>query len=195
MKPKANTKGDPNESLEKDRCQTPPYAVEPLYQYLPKEWRVWESACGKGRIVAALTRRGYDVVGTDILNGQNFFEMEPPTGCRVQVTNPPYSNPTKFQWIQRSYELGLPFALLMPVETIGAKGAQEPMSRLGVEIIWLSDRVNFEMPNLGFDGAGANYPVAWFTWGLNIGRQMTFAKIYPTKPVPAGQLRLFEEQV
>lgn len=41
----------------------------------------------------------------------------------------------------------------------------------------MNRRVNFKMPRKGLDGAGAWFPVAWFTYGLNIGQQMTFAKI------------------
>lgn len=180
MKPKKNQTDIPA----KDRCQTPAYGVTPLLPYLPKDAVLWESAAGEGFLAAALVAAGHRAVLSDVLTGQNFFHYQP-GAWDVQVTNPPYS--LKFAWIKHSYELGKPFALLMPVEAIGAQTAQRLFSRYGVEVIWLDKRVNFKMPNTGWDGAGAQFPVAWFTWGLNIGTQMTF---YETQPI--NQPRLFE---
>jgi hypothetical protein len=79
------------------------------------------------------------------------------------VTNPPYG--IKFAWIERCYELGKPFALLLPVETIGSQRCQKAMQRYGCEILLLNRRVNFYMPNKGFDGQ-AQFPVLWFTHGI-----------------------------
>lgn len=138
--------------------------------------RIWESACGEGYLVRALQREGFSVVATDLhhenpgkrldfLNGTMSFPYD------IQVTNPPFS--LKYKWLARSYELGMPFALLMPVETMAAKAAQSLFDKHGVEILMLERRINFKMPNKGWDGT-ANFPVAWFTWKLNIGRQITW---------------------
>lgn len=160
-----------------DFCQTPGYALDPLLPYLNKSWRIWESARGEGQIVNKLTNEGYDIVGTDILTGDNFFESEPKS-WDCQVTNPPYS--IKYDWIKRSYELCRPFALLMPLETLGAAKGQTLFKEHGMEIILLNRRVNFNMPNKGYAGT-AQYPTAWFTWGLEIGQQLTYGNIthYP----------------
>lgn len=47
----------------------------------------------------------------------------------------------------------------------------------GFEWILLNRRVNFKMPNLGYAGGGANFPVMWWTWRLNIGKLVTFGHI------------------
>lgn len=91
------------------------------------------------------------------------------------MTNPPYS--IKFQWIERCYQIGKPFALLLPVETLGANKAQKFFKQYGIEIIFLNRRVNFILPHTSSSSNGAWFPVAWFTYRLNIGNQITFADI------------------
>jgi hypothetical protein len=174
VKPKENKAGNISKSYTFDRCQTPFYALDPLLPYLAKNWLIWESAAGNGQIVSKLQLSGFDVVSSDLLTSQNFFSYSPST-WDCQVTNPPYS--TKYQWLARSYQLGKPFALLLPLETLGAQQGQKLFERYGVEIILLNKRVNFNMPNLGYSGNGAQFPTAWFTFGLKIGRSLTFAKI------------------
>lgn len=158
-----------------DACQTPAYAFDPLLPYLQPEWTLWEPARGEGMLVEAMLDSGFkSVVSSDILTQQNFFDYAPDAWDAL-ITNPPFS--LKFRWIERCYALGKPFALLLPVETLGAKTAQELFRQHGIEVIFLDKRVNFKMPNKGWDGGGAQFPVAWFTWGLNIGQQMTFARM------------------
>lgn len=79
----------------------------------------------------------------------------------------------------RCYQLGKPFALLMPVETLGAKAAQILFEEFGVEIVFTRPRISFKMPNAGWNGKGAQFPTAWFTYGLGINQPVTFAKLQP----------------
>lgn len=174
MKPKVNRKGNVNKPNTYDSCQTPYYALDPLLPYLPKAAIIWESACGDGQIVDKLELEGHTVIASDILTGSNFFEYAP-VYWHVQVTNPAYS--IKYHWLKRSYELQKAFALLLPLETLGAATAQKMFSEYGIEIILLNKRINFNMPNKGYSGNGAQFPVAWFTWGLNIGQQLTYGKV------------------
>ena len=174
MKPKQNAAGDTSQSLGYDRCQTPFYALDPLIPYLDKNALIWEPAAGDGHIVAKLTDERHMIFGTDILTGHNFFEYEPGE-YDCQVTNPPYS--IKYEWLKKSYELDKPFALLMPIEIMGAAKGQRLFQKYGVEIILLDKRVNFKMPNKGYGRSGAQFPTAWFTWRLGIGREITYACI------------------
>lgn len=159
-----------------DACQTPAYALDPLLPYLTGFKTIWEPACGEGLLVDALqdcTPDRFTVIGSDILDGRNFFDFEP-DGWDCLVTNPPYS--IKFQWIARCYTLGKPFALLMPVETLGAKTAQDLFERYGVEILLLDKRVNFKMPVKGWEASGSQFPVFWLCWKL-LPQQVMFGKI------------------
>ena len=154
---------DPHESDPRDRCYTPAYALDPLLSYLPPG-ALWEPAAGDGHIVRALQAAGRDVYASEIRHGANFFEHTPPFAWEAQVTNPPFSS--KYHWIEHSYRLGKPFALLLPLETLGAWSAQKHFRAHGVEVLLLNKRVNFIMPNVGLEGGGANFPVAWFCWQL-----------------------------
>jgi len=176
--PKVNraSKGDKSKARPFDSCQTPGYAVEPLLPYLKPEQVIWECAAGEGLLSQALRESGRVVIESDVLTGQNFFEYEPPV-WEVLITNPPFS--LKFDWLARCYELGKPFALLLPVETLGAAKAQTLFRVHGVEVIFLNKRINFKMPNMGWSGGGAWFPVAWFTHGLGVGRDMTFCAPAP----------------
>src|SRR5687768_8186961 len=100
MKPKSNKKGDAQQSMPFDRCETPAYALDPLVPYLRPAWRLWEPAEGSGRIVTALSDRGWQVTSSDILGGRNFFDYQPARWDAI-ITNPPYS--IKPEWIRRCY--------------------------------------------------------------------------------------------
>ncbi len=174
QKPKTNRAGDKYIPQGFDACQTPPEALTPLLPHLYTDWQIWECASGEGLLVEELNARGFQVIASDILTDQNFFEYVPSQWDCI-VTNPPYS--IKYDWIAQCYAFGKPFALLLPVETLGAKTAQEFFRDCGLEVIFLDRRINFKMPNKGWEGSAAQFPVAWFTYGLNIGQQMTFARL------------------
>ncbi len=166
--------------LGSDACQTPAYALTPLLPYLPKGMTIWEPAAGEGYLQRALSDGGFWVVSGDLITGQNFFEYEPDRWDCL-VTNPPFS--IHSEWLERCYQLGKPFALLLKVDILGNKWEQAMFDQFGIEVIFVSPRINFKMPRLGWgDGdhkSSATFATAWFTWGLNIGLQMTFAKVVP----------------
>lgn len=169
MKPKQNHTADPQGM---DVCNTPPYAIDPLMPYIRPEWLVWEPAASTGNLYNVLDQRGPGALGTDlrseglgrgIFGGKDFFHYQPRSFDAI-VTNPPYS--IKFDWLERCYALRKPFALLVPVEMIGAQSAQRLMERHGAELLLLNRRVNFEMPNKGWNGSAAQFPVLWLCWKM-----------------------------
>lgn len=168
MKPKSNQKKIPK----RDKCQTPPYALDPLLPYIKKDWLVWECAAGEGYLANAIKDNGLQVIESDILTGQDFFEYQP--DFDVIITNPPFSQ--KYKWLKRCYELEKPFALLLPLETLGAAAAQKLFLYYGMSLLVLSKRVNFKMPNTGWVGS-AQFPVAWFTWKMNLESDIVYGKI------------------
>ena len=174
MKPKEN-KGYTAGSY--DECQTPPYALEPLYPYLNIDWRVWECAVGGGVLAMALGRKGYSVVTSD--KEIDFLQVKRNPGTDVILTNPPYS--IKYEWLEKCYELNSPFALLMPVEMLGTAKGQRLFDKYGIEVIFMHPRVDFYMPNKGWEGSGAQFPTAWYTWKLNLPQQINFARLNKPK--------------
>lgn len=149
--------------------QTPAYALKPLYPYLKRDWIIWECAAGNGNLVRGLSNRGYRVVGSDILTGRNFLEWEPESYDCI-VTNPPFSLKQKF--LERAYWLSKPFAFLLPLTTFETRKRQFLFKHFGVEVILFDRRIDFETPS-GVSSS-AWFATAWFTYGLNIGRQLTF---------------------
>jgi len=174
MKPKKNYKPGPM-----DKCQTPKYALPPIVDILhgyQKHPVIWEPAAGEGMMVEGLKDNLLDVVGTELENGQDFFTIDKPHNVDVIVTNPPYS--LKYKWVERCFEFDIPWALLLPVESLGAKTMQEMIKGRDFTIILLNKRVNFKMPNKGFEGT-AQFPVAWFTHGFGLPVQIRYAEIKP----------------
>lgn len=162
---KSNQGGDIYEPKGYDGCQTPAYAIDPLLPYLDRDWVIWEPASGEGYLVEALYDSSYSedqVVVSDILTGQNFFEVNPDY-WDCTITNPPFS--IKYQWLERCYQLGKPFALLVPVEILGAKTAQEFLKQYGFEMMLLNKRIDFKMPYKGWDSS-AQFPVFWLCWQI-----------------------------
>lgn len=158
-KPKTNQSGSLTEAKGYDACQTPPYAVAPLLPYLKPFKAIWEPAAGEGNLAYEMIKAGIGVFSSDIIHGTNFFtHTHNPQYYQAIVTNPPYS--IKYEWIARCYDLGKPFALLVPLETLGAAAAQKLLQKHGFEVMLLDCRVDFKMPNKGWSG-GAQFPVIW----------------------------------
>ncbi|MCP4990810.1 MAG: hypothetical protein GY928_33655 [Colwellia sp.] len=181
--PQNPTKADKDKSQKIDQCQTPHCALDPLLEFIPKAFPIrtgckpiiWEPAAGDGQIVDKLSKvEGYNVVYSDLLTGCNFFYNQP-QHYDIIITNPPYS--IKYEWLERCYQLGKPFALLMPTNMLGTASGARLFKRYGIEVIFVTPRINFKMPDKGYDGSGAQFSTSWFTWGFGIGKQMTFETV------------------
>ena len=80
-----------------DQYETPAWVTRALIPHLPEfTGKVWEPACGSGKMVAALRQAGFDVVGSDITQGVDFLGQAPETGVNAIITNPPYALARKF---------------------------------------------------------------------------------------------------
>src|SRR3990167_2090662 len=176
MYPMRTAKKNKGKSNLYDRFQTPAYAILPLLPYIGSNQSVWEPACGVGNLVNSFISHGFlRVIGTDILTGDDFFGCVPKDE-EIIVTNPPYS--LKIEWIRRCYELGKPFALLLPM-TVMEQAVCKMFDAHGIELIIPYQRINFETPS--GEGSGAWFKTAWFTWRLNIGKQLTFVDLSKPK--------------
>jgi len=85
---------------------------------------------------------GYEVVATHLEDGHDFFKTEPPKDCDFIISNPPYS--LKGEVLDRLFELGLPFAML-----VGVVGLFESQKRFEMfrehsfEIMYFNRRVSY----------------------------------------------------
>jgi len=160
-----------------DDFQTPAYALDPLLPYLNPEWVIWECAVGKGNLQSALMDKAFRCFGSDINRcgyRHDFLTTTPLHAAKYDciVTNPPYS--LKNEFLAQCYELRMPFALLLPLTAFETKKRQALFKAHGVEAILFPKRINFETPT-GKE-SHAWFCTAWFTWGLNIGQQLTFSE-------------------
>ncbi len=169
----------PLKTVSADDFQTPPIAIEPLLPYLKKDWTIWECACGKGNLVKVLKQKNFKVIGTDILTGHDFLKWQPKKYDCI-ITNPPYS--LKQQFLERAYELGKPFAFLLPLTTFETQKRQALFKEYGLEVIFFNKRINFEIPS--GKGSGAWFATMWLTWKLNLPSQLNFTEL------PKPQLKL-----
>ncbi len=175
-KPKKNYRGDPNKVNRQDQCQTPDYALDPLFAYLKPEWTLWEPARGEGYLESALIAQKYQVTTGDLITGQNFFDDDHiPAQWDAMVTNPPFS--VKYKWMTRAYRLGKPFALIVPIDVLGAGAAQRLFKHYGFEWIFFDKRIDYGMPNIGFENSHSQFASMWITHGLNIGQPVTFWEV------------------
>jgi hypothetical protein len=148
--------------------QTPAWVLKPLIPYIP-DGIVWECACGKGNLVKGLAYY-IETIGTDLLTGTDFLTCNIPNGVTSIITNPPYTIKDKF--LERCYEIGLPFALLMPLTALEGIKRQALYRKHGLELILLPRRIDWITPS-GIKG-GSWFASAWFTNGLNVGKELTF---------------------
>jgi len=160
-----NTKGA-------DDFQTPDYALNYLIPHLNKDWIIWECACGKGNIVNGLIKRNFEVIGTDYIKGEWDFLTDKPVQFDCIVTNPPYSK--KQEFLQRCYELKVPFALLMPLTALESEKRQELYRKNSLQLIIPNKRINFETPS--GKSSSSWFATAWFCGNMGLKKDLNFVK-------------------
>jgi hypothetical protein len=80
-----------------DQYETPAWVTLALIPQLPAfTGKIWEPACGSGKMVAALRQAGFDVVASDITQGVDFLDDPPELGVSAIITNPPYALACEF---------------------------------------------------------------------------------------------------
>ena len=154
-----------------DQFQTPPEALGILLPYLKqnKFKVIWECAWGKGKLADELKRNGFKLKGNQDLDFLELAHMD----YDCIVTNPPYS--LKYEFLAKCYKLGRPFALLLPLTALEGKKRGELYRKHGIQLIIPNKRINFETPS--GKGSGAWFQTAWFTWGLNLSKDLNFVEL------------------
>ena len=151
-----------------DHYQTPMGVFDPVISYVPKHYRIWEPACGQGNLVNDFTSKGYDVIGTDILYGNDFFSYEP-NEWDILITNPPFS--IKDKWIKRCYDLDKPWILLLPLTALEGQFRQKLYREKGVNIMFFDKRINYINDNAK---TGSPFASVILSWKVDIGGQFIF---------------------
>ena len=142
-----------------DNLPTPLVALSPLLPYLPNT--LWECAAGDGLLAGLLEEAGHEVIPT-----QSDFLDTPAIEADAIVTNPPYS--LKTQFLERAYELDMPFAFLLPITALEGIKRQALYRENGLQVLFLPKRVDFTGKKAPW------FAVAWFTNGLSMPSDMVF---------------------
>jgi len=152
-----------------DEFFTPKYALKPLLPFLKKEWTIWECAWGGGTLAKHLKKEGFKIVNKDV----DFLDFNLTDECDILITNPPYSK--KDEFLKRAYELGKPFAFLMPLTTLEGIKRGALFKKYGIQLIIPNRRINFITPS--GKGSGAWFQTAWFCWKMNLPKDINFVEL------------------
>lgn len=163
-----------------DEFYTPEYAVYPLLDELPPNLKVWECTdFGESNITKVLKDNGYDVVSTN-KQELDFLKDDPTFEYDVMITNPPYS--LKDEFLERAYQLGKPFAMLMPITTLEGVKRGGLFSKYGIQLLIFDKRVNY------INNKKSNwFNTSWFCWNL-LKQDIKFIHLEKD-----NQIKLFEE--
>ncbi|MCD6347792.1 MAG: tRNA (adenine-N(6)-)-methyltransferase [Bacteroidales bacterium] len=153
-----------------DELYTPPEAIYPLLKYLPKNKTYWECTdFGGSNITKILRDNGFKVVSTHLKDGFDFLNNEPKFDFDVIITNPPYSLKTDF--LRKAYEMGKPFAFLLPLTSLEGKERGNIFREYGVQVLVLDKRINF-LKNKN----NVWYNTSWFCWKL-LPKELIFERV------------------
>ena len=129
---------------------------------------VWECTSGTNNISNYLNKIGITVISTDIIQGVDFLGSD--YKCDVIITNPPYS--LKNVFLKRAFELGKPFAMLLPLTTLESSVRNDLFRNKNIQVL---------IPNKRFDFTGKKncwFATAWFCWKMKLPKQLNFRKVH-----------------
>lgn len=153
-----------------DECYTPKNVLDPLMRFIDKNKTYYEATSGiSSNIVDGLSSLGVNIMPS---HGVNFLNCGRDDVFDGVITNPPYSK--KDDFIRHCYDLGKPFALLLPVAAIQGQERGDLFMKNGISQLVYNKRVDFtgnKAPPFGvawFMGNGFCEPNRiWFTdWGV-----------------------------
>lgn len=125
-----------------DEWYTPEYAIIPILKYLKPNSIIWAPFDSKeSNYVKILEAAGHKVYATHINNGNDFFKVTLKTKYDYIISNPPYS--IRNEILKKLYEIGKPFAMLLPLTTMETPFRSKMFQKNGIEILAFDKRVNF----------------------------------------------------
>ncbi len=147
---------------ENDCYETPEWVTEALVPHLSFiANRIWEPACGSGKMVRVLSAASFRVIGSDIEAGVDFLEQRSCGGdYDAIVTNPPFGLAREF--IEHGLLMARVTAMLLRTDYDHAKTRQHLFGgcpSFAKKIVLTKRIVWFDRP-----GAAPSFNHAWFIW-------------------------------
>lgn len=131
-----------------DEYYTPLYAIEPICEYIKPNSTIWcPFDIEESLYVKHLKEIGHTVINTHIANGEDFFNIDVPK-CDYIISNPPFSK--KIQVLERLFEIGIPFAMLVgDLGLFASKKKYEMFKNNKFELLYLDKRVSYFNDSIG----------------------------------------------
>lgn len=151
---------------EQDFYPTPRYVTEALLQNYQFKGKIWEPACGDGRMSEVLKEYYPEVKSSDLINrgygqsGVDFLSSD--KKADNIITNPPFN--LAYEFIVQGLKLSEKcLALLLPIRYLtGKKRAKLYHKNPPAKVIVIPNKVDF----LGFGSPAMEF--AWFVWEKGI---------------------------
>lgn len=157
-----------------DECYTPENAILPLLPYLKKEQMIWDCAFGSGQLAEHFNKHGFNVVG---VKDYDFLKegSDKIANFDIIITNPPYSIKDKF--LERAFQIGKPFAFLLPLTTLEGIKRGKMFSDNEIQILIPNRRFNFANPEGRKTKGSCWFATAWFCYKMNLPKQLNFVEL------------------
>jgi DNA polymerase bacteriophage-type len=184
-----------------DLYETPDVAVEALLRVEKIPYRVWEPACGPGRIVNVLRAHGHEVIASDLIDygtdptaiyGRDFLkEQQAPEDIGAILTNPPYKWAEEF--VRRALELSPRIVImLLRLAFLESERRRDILENCGLARIHQFRKRLPMMHRAGWEGKKANSGMAfaWFVWDREHSGPPTVQRISwetPETPAPVSK--------
>ena len=112
-----------------------------------------------GRRSSRHSSGGWQVERSSLEDGQNFFEYEPKE-YDIIISNPPFTQ--KDEVLKRLYELGKPFAILLPLNSLQGVSRYKYFKQ-GIQLLAFDKRIGFHNPeNMQEFKKGSSFATAYF---------------------------------
>lgn len=143
-----------NKTTDKDHVATPRYVVENIYDSIDIKsfnmiWFPFNHYDSEFKLKGDELELKYKATHVFDDCGHDFFTTEPPDGCDLLISNPPFSNQNEI--IKRSFELAdsgkiKSFALLLPLATLETEARANMYSKHEdkLSILIFSKRIKFK---------------------------------------------------
>ena len=151
---------------ESDEQYTPSSCLPPLTQFLDKTKTYYEATSATSKHMV----EGFRDLGFDFKeSSKNFFDVTSDEVYDGVITNPPYT--LKDEFLKHCYDLGKPFALLLPVSSIQGMARGKMFKEFGISLLVYNRRIRWvglgNQPAFGsawYMGNGLTEPNRiWFT--------------------------------
>ena len=150
---------------------TPEEAILILIPYLKEGQMIWDCAFGSGRLAEHFNKHGFNVAG---LMDYDFLKDDSHTAFNFDmiITNPPYSLKDKF--LKRAFEIGKPFAFLLPTKALGEQRRGDLFRKYGIQLIVPNKRINFEIPS---KKKSPWFHTSWFCYKMDLPGDLNFVEL------------------